>query len=90
MGVMLYRAGKTESIWGFNVDLLVVEADDVLSAAKDGWVSSPELTVKKSDSSDDSKLSVEDAKAYLDENGIDYDGLHWKKVVAMATEHMAA
>lgn len=89
MGVMLYRAGKSEKVWGYDVDLLVVEPEDVESSLKSGWVTSPELTVSNADSNGDGKLSVDEAKAYLDDAGIEYDGLHWKKIVALATEHMA-
>ena len=86
MGVMLYRAGTQESVWGYDVDLLVVEDDDLEDALADGWVRSPELTVKLADANGDGELSVEEAKAYLDSVGEDYSGLHWKRVVALAKE----
>ena len=41
------------------------------------------------DADGDGKLSHEEAKAYLAEAGVEYEeGLHWKKVVALAEQHM--
>lgn len=91
MGVMLYRAGTQENVWGYDVDLLVVEDGDLDDAVADGWVRSPELTVATYNDADingDGELSLDEAKAYLDSTGEDYSGLHWKKVVALAKEKM--
>lgn len=88
MGVMLFRAGTQECVWGYDVDLLVVEDDDLDDALADGWVRSPELTAKAADTNGDGEVSIEEAKAYLDSIGEDYSGLHWKKVVALAKEKM--
>lgn len=45
--------------------------------------------VQSSDTDGDGKLSHEEAKAYLTEAGVEYEeGLHWKKVVALAEQHM--
>lgn len=44
---------------------------------------------QSADSDGDGKLSHEEAKAYLAEAGVEYEeGLHWKKVVALAEQHM--
>ena len=41
------------------------------------------------DTDGDGKLSIDEARAYLDSAGVQYeDGLHWKKVVALAEQHM--
>lgn len=41
------------------------------------------------DADGDGKLSHEEAKAYLAGAGVECeDGLHWKKVVALAEQHM--
>lgn len=41
------------------------------------------------DANGDGKLSIDEARAYLDSVGVGYEeGLHWKKVVAMAEQHM--
>lgn len=41
-----------------------------------------------SDAGSTVKLSADEAKAYLDSIGVSYDGMHWKKVVALAEQHM--
>lgn len=63
---------------------------------QDGWHQSLDdalaVEVKpasaSADANGDGKLSADEAKAYLDSIGVDYSGLHWKKVVALAEQHM--
>lgn len=90
MGVMLYRAGTQEVVWGFPVDLLVVEPEDVAAHLEEGWRSSPEETLLPDDPDidGDGNLSHDEAKQYLDGIGVDYSNMHWKKVVALAKEKM--
>ncbi len=41
------------------------------------------------DTNGDGKLSIKEARAYLESVGVTYEeGLHWKKVVALAEQHM--
>lgn len=61
----------------------------------DGWfLTLPDalgasVPAQPADADGDGKLSHEEAKAYLAEAGVEYeDGLHWKKVVALAEQHM--
>lgn len=90
----LYRKGDREEVWGVKFDYAEFEDSQVDAALADGWVSNPlELKQqdergKSADTNGDGKLSAEEAKAYLDSIGVDYSGLHWKKVVAMAEQHM--
>lgn len=90
----LYRKGDREEVWGVKFDYAEFEDSQVDSALADGWVSNP-LELKQqdgrgqsADTNGDGKLSAEEAKAYLDSIGVDYSGLHWKKVVALAEQHM--
>lgn len=90
----LYRKGDREEVWGVKFDYAEFDDSQVDSALADGWVSNPlELKQqdergKSADANGDGKLSAEEAKAYLDSIDVDYSGLHWKKVVALAEQHM--
>lgn len=95
MATMLYRDGSSRKIWGISCDVLVVDDSDVAAMLANGWVKNP-LELKQqdergqpADTNGDGKLSAEEAKAYLDSIGVDYSGLHWKKVVAMAEQHQS-
>ncbi|MGL5280621.1 MAG: hypothetical protein ACRC8W_02565 [Plesiomonas shigelloides] len=90
MGVMLYRAGTQEVVWGFPVDLTVVEPDDIEEHLSNGWFRSPEETLlpDNPDANGDGELSLDEAKKHLDSIGVDYAGLHWTKVVSLAKENM--
>ena len=45
--------------------------------------------VSVADANGDGKLSIDEARAYLDGAGVTYEeGTHWKKVVALAEQHM--
>ena len=90
----LYRKGDREEVWGIKFDHAEFEDSQVDAALADGWVSNP-LDLKQqgdnqqpADTNGDGKLSAEEAKAYLDSIGVDYSGRHWKKVVALAEQHM--
>ena len=90
----LYRKGDREEVWGIKFDYSEFEDSQVDAALDDGWVKTP-LELKQqdererpADTNGDGKLSAEEAKAYLDSICVDYSGLHWKKVVAMAEQHM--
>lgn len=90
----LYRKGDREEVWGVKFDYAEFDDSQVDSALADGWVKTP-LELKQqgdnqqpADTNGDGKLSAEEAKAYLDSIGVDYSGLHWKKVVALAEQHM--
>lgn len=88
----LYRKGDREEVWGIKFDYAVFDDSQVDAAIVDGWAKSPlDLAGAKeskpdADTNGDGKLSAEEAKAYLDSIGVDYSGLHWKKVVALAQE----
>ena len=91
----LYRKGDREEVWGVKFDYAEFEDSQVDAALADGWVKTP-LELKQqdergqpADANGDGKLSAEEAKAYLDSIGVDYSGLHWKKVVAMAEQHQS-
>lgn len=90
----LYRKGDREEVWGIKFDYAEFEDSQVDAALADGWAKTP-LELKQqdeiqqpADANGDGKPSAEEAKAYLDSIGVDYSGLHWKKVVAMAEQHM--
>lgn len=90
----LYRKGDREEVWGIEFDYAEFDDSQVEAALAGGWVKNP-LELKQqgddkqpADTNGDGKLSAEEAKAYLDSVGVDYSGLHWKKVVALAEQHM--
>lgn len=96
----LYRKGDREEAWGIKFDYSEFDDSQVEAALADGWVENP-LDLKESenveqpekvivaDKDGNGKISLDDAKAYLAANGVEYeDGLHWKKVVALAEQHM--
>ena len=90
----LYRKGDREEVWGIKFDYAEFEDSQVDAALADGWVKTP-LELKQqdddkqpADTNGNGKLSAEEAKEYLDSIGVDYSGLHWKKVVALAEQHM--
>ena len=91
----LYRKGDREEVWGIRFDYAEFDDSQVDAALADGWVKNP-LELKQqgdhqqpADANGDGKLSAEEAKAYLDSIGVDYSGLHWKKVVALAEQHQS-
>ena len=91
----LYRKGDREEVWGIKFDYAEFDDSQVEAALLDGWVSNP-LELKQqdehhhpADTNGDGKLSAEEAKSYLDSIGVDYSGLHWKKVVALAEQHQS-
>lgn len=99
----LYRKGDREEVWGVKFDYAEFDDSQVESALADGWVENPlELKEPKqveqveqveqasvADTDGNGKLSLDEAKAYLAANGVGYEeGLHWKKVVALAEQHM--
>lgn len=90
----LYRKGDREEVWGVKFDYAEFDESQVDVALADGWVKNP-LELKQQgdnqqpeDTNGEGKLSAEEAKAYLDSIGVDYSGLHWRKVVALAEQHM--
>lgn len=91
----LYRKGDREEAWGIKFDYAEFDDSQVDAALADGWVKTPlELNVLKfdigpADINGDGKMSAEEAKAYLDSIDVDYSGLHWKKVVALAEQHQS-
>ena len=91
----LYRKGDREEVWGIKFDYAEFDDSQVDAALADGWVKNP-LELKQqgenqhqADTNGDGKLSAEEAKAYLDSIGVDYSGLHWKRVVALAEQHQS-
>lgn len=90
----LYKPGNRGEAWGIKFDFAVFDDAQVDAALADGWVKNPlELEQKDeqkqpADTNGDGKLSIDEAKEYLDSIGVDYSGLHWKKVVALAQEKL--
>lgn len=90
----LYKPGNRGEVWGIKFDYAEFDDAKVDAALADGWVKNPlELKQKDeqkqpADTNGDGKLSAEEAKEYLDSIGVDYSGLHWKKVVALAQEKL--
>ncbi|MGL5219579.1 MAG: hypothetical protein ACRC8G_08895 [Plesiomonas shigelloides] len=86
---ILYKNGNMAEAWGIKFDHKEFDDAEVEAALADGWVMNPlELKLSEADTDGDGKLSSEEAKAYLDSIGVDYSGLHWKKVVALAQEKL--
>lgn len=78
-----------------NYHIQCVNEDRASEYLADGWfLTLPDALgastpAQSADADGDGKLSHEEAKAYLAEAGVEYeDGLHWKKVVALAEQHM--
>lgn len=97
----LYRKGDREEVWGVKFDYAEFDDSQVDAALADGWVKTP-LELKNveqveqveqvvvADTDGNGKLSLDEAKAYLAANCVEYeDGLHWKKVVALAEQHQS-
>lgn len=83
--------GKTPD----NYSIQCVSEDRLGEYLADGWfLTLPDAigassTAQSADVDGDGKLSHEEAKAYLADAGVGYEeGLHWKKVVALAEQHM--
>jgi len=78
-----------------NYSIQCVSEDHLGEYLADGWfltlpdalgVSTP---AQSTDADGDGKLSHEEAKAYLAAAGVEYEeGMHWKKVVSLAEQHM--
>lgn len=90
----LYRKGDREEVWGIKFDYAEFDDSQIEAALADGWIENP-LELKEpeqvivADTDGNGKLSLDEARAYLAANGVEYeDGLHWKKVVALAEQHM--
>lgn len=86
---MLYKEGDEHVIWGdIPCTYKVVDPLEVESHVADGWKRHPTELYRddKADTDGDGDLSLDEAKKYLDGKGVDYAGLHWKKVVALAKE----
>lgn len=89
----LYKAGDKAEAWGIKFDFTVVDDASVEAYLADGWVKSP-MDIQhttpapaKVDANADGKLTTAEAKAYLDEHGVNYDGLHWKQIISLAEQH---
>jgi hypothetical protein len=93
--VFVYKCGGDWELSGVPYTVDFVGISESKKMLKNGWHLSLDealaVTEKShmADADGDGKLSHEEAKAYLAEAGVEYeDGLHWKKVVAMAEQHM--
>ena len=78
-----------------NYSIQCINEDESSKFLADGWfLTLPDAIgasapAQSADADGDGKLSHEEAKAYLAEAGVEYEeGLHWKKVVALAEQHM--
>lgn len=78
-----------------NYSIKCVSEDRLGEYLADGWfLTLPDALgastpAQSADADGDGKLSHEEAKAYLGSVGVEYgEGLHWKKVVALAEQHM--
>lgn len=93
--VFVYRSGGDWALDGAPYTIEFVGINESKKMLKDGWfltltdalgASAP---AHSADADGDGKLSHEEAKAYLAEAGVECEeGLHWKKVVALAEQHM--
>lgn len=75
----------------YSIECINEDAADKYIA--DGWFLSLDEALSAGlsqvDTDGDGKLSIDEARAYLESVGVTYeDGLHWKKVVALAEQHM--
>lgn len=93
--VFVYRSGGDWDLDGVPYTVEFVGINESKKMLKDGWfLTLPDALgastpAQPADVDGDGKLSHEEAKAYLAEAGVEYeDGLHWKKVVALAEQHM--
>lgn len=84
---MIYHPNGHEDVCGIKCQTKVVEQEDLQNHLNDGWYLTPwEMTHEEA--KDDTKLTHEEAKFYLAKHGVEVpEGLHWKKVVAMAEDH---
>lgn len=75
----------------YSIECINEDAADEYIA--DGWFLSLDEALSaglnQADTDGDGKMSIDEARAYLESVGVTYEeGLHWKKVVALAEQHM--
>lgn len=93
--VFVYKKGGDWVIDGVPYTVEFVGINESKKMLKNGWhLTLPDALgasahAQSADTDGDGKLSHEEAKSYLAEAGVEYEeGLHWKKVVALAEQHM--
>lgn len=93
--IHVFKKGGERGVPPNNYSIECINEDAADEYIADGWYLSLDEALavtaqsNTADADGDGKLSHEEAKAYLAEAGVEYeDGLHWKKVVALAEQHM--
>lgn len=93
--IHVFKKGGERGKAPYNYSIQCVSEDRLGEYLANGWhLTLPDALgasapAQPADADGDGKLSHEEAKAYLAEAGVEYEeGLHWKKVVALAEQHM--
>lgn len=93
--IHVFKKGGERGVPPSDYSIECINEDEDAKFLADGWRLSIDealaVTAQShiADTDGDGKLSHEEAKAYLAEAGVEYEeGLHWKKVVALAEQHM--
>lgn len=81
----LYHPEGISEVWGVTCKFKTFNSDEIEQALKDGWFESP---LDFADKNGDGEIDIEEARAYAEENDLDVEGLHWKKVIKAVQEHM--
>lgn len=83
----LYHPDGNKSVWGVKCKFKSFDADQVDQALSDGWFMSP-LDFESGDSNGDGELDIDEARDYCKEHNLETKGLHWKKVIKLAQDHI--
>lgn len=93
--IHIFKKGGERGEYPDNYSIECINEGESSKFLADGWfLTLPDAIgylspAQSADIDGDGKLSHEEAKAYLAEAGVEYEeGLHWKKVVALADQHM--
>jgi len=93
--IHVFKKGGERGVPPNNYSIECINEDEDAKFLADGWfLTLPDALgasshAQSADTDGDGKLSHEEAKVYLAEAGVEYEeGLHWKKVVALAEQHM--
>ena len=93
--IHVFKKGGERGKAPYNYHIQCVNEDRASEYLADGWfLTLPDALgastpAQEADANGDGKLSHEEAKTYLAGAGVEYEeGMHWKKVVALAEQHM--